>query len=206
MAAVLDARERGQTLPRIDGPALNVRLRCTTDRIEAWRELANAVGATGALHVEQAVSQVSMLADPSEIDAVAEVLVEAVCERAARTREQWFTAMAGIAFGMGLDGQGFALRLARGALRDGQGRRRVLARWTVEWIAEAIDRKAVSEAIARDPLVVSLVASLGPIEIESIVTHAAQLPRRSASRKWLNGIEKTAVKRHRRVRRLLPRK
>jgi hypothetical protein len=200
--AVLGVRDGGQVLPRVGGPALNVRLRSTTDRIEAWRGLGIVVDASGALQVERAVRQVSMLADPREVDAALEVVVDAVCERANRAREQWFTAMATVAWGVREDDEAFALRLARAALRGGPGDRRILARWTVEWIAEAIDRKTVQRGIGGDPVLVALVGRLGPLDIESISEHAARRPRRSASRKWLKGIEKTATKQFGRRRRL----
>jgi hypothetical protein len=199
---VLGGRDGGRALPRVGGPALNVRLRSTTDRIEAWRGLSVVVGATGELRVEQALRQVSMLADPRESDAALEVVVDAVCERANRTREQWLTAVATVAWGTRGDDEAFALRLARAALRGGGGDRRILARWTVEWVADAIDRKTVSPGVFGDTVLDAVASRLRPPDVEAIDEYASRRPRRSASRKWLKDIEKTAAKQFGRRRRL----
>jgi hypothetical protein len=197
---VLSVRDSTQPLPSIGGPATNIELSTTTDRIDAWRRLALIVRDTDPQQIQSAARQLSALSDPREADAALEIMVDSICKHIVHNSHGWHAALTMIASVTREPDEALARRLARAALRAGPGDPSILARLTIIWIAERIDQKTISRDITRDPVLRTVASRLRPVDIEATNAYIARRSRRSPSRKWLKYIEKAAGKRSRRRR------
>ena len=201
---LLAARATSDGLPRLDGRGFEVASRsASSSRVTAWMNLATelrpSVGRLGPsmTQIERAAGTAIGMQDPRDVDAALELVVDTVAELVPDP-QPWASAML-LLLGLSAEpGDEFAKRVARAALRPTwRLDRSRIPRWTIRWVADALDRKALSSSALRDPSLASLHERLWSHDVDRVLAYANEEGRRRTTRRWLLDNAKEANRRFR---------
>ena len=202
VATLLETRGAREPLPRLDGRAFDAAKRLASARVTRWQHLArdlhpptSRLGPTTA-QLERAVVAAVEMPDATDADAALELVVDMTAESVVDHRDSWAGAMLLLQGLCGEHGDLFAARVARAALRPAsRGDRSRLARWTLRWLADGLDRKALSSSALRDPAVAGLHELLLTYDIDRVIAYSNEEGRRRSTRRWLQDNARYAIRR-----------
>lgn len=188
MHAVLTGRERLSSLIQLSNRAI---ARDGSARGTAWSDLADSLRVRwGALttqtdRVRSAAALAASMPDSSDREAAIELIVDFAADHLQRDRHIWMSAMHAVLLECREHEVDFAARLARVALRRGKIDRRDIARWTILWVADRLDKSKISGSDLGARQFELLATKLDEHDLPKLQAYVKADGRRGAGRKWL---------------------
>jgi hypothetical protein len=196
VALVLDGRFTRSPLPGVVGWRLP---RADTARAVGWENLLGdlhaARGRGAAALVTRAAREAVVLERPDDADAALEVVVDRSADLLGGDPEGWAAVTAAARRGDREPTLGFATRLARAAVRSGEHDRRSTARWTLAWIAGALDLDTLTRDEVDGPPFDRLTDHLRELDLDALGRVIDTWPR-GQGKKWLKAHHKTLKRRY----------
>jgi hypothetical protein len=195
VALILDGRFARSPLPGV----VDWRLpRADTPRAIGWENLLSdlhaARGRGASALFERAAREAVLLERPEDVDAALEVIVDQAADLLGGEPAGWAAAVAAARDG-GEPALDFATRLARAAIRPGERDRRSAVRWTLGWIADALDLDALARDEVDGPPFDHLTDPLRKLDLD-MLGRTIDSRRRAPGKKWLKAHHKALKRRY----------